>query len=683
MAWFSPSDPARRGRTRSLALAAASLLGASYLLTPSTGFAASAMVADTTGQGQAGQGAGQAKTGIAWPAIRQTVVTSPELEKRIDDIMARMTLEMKVGQTIMAEIHAISPKEAAEFYIGGVLNGGGAYPTEQMHGPFLAWLAAANAFYDATAVGKDGAPGIPVLWGTDAVHGHNNVSAAVLFPHNIGLGAANNPALMRSIGEATAQAVKATGIQWAFAPTIAVPQDLRWGRTYEGYSSDPAIVSKLGQEMIIGLQGHPSLGNFLGPDKTIATAKHFLGDGGTLGGDDQGDARIDEQTLRDVHGRSYFNAIAVGVQTVMASFNSWNGQKAHGSGYLLTDVLKGKLGFDGFVVGDWNGHEQLPGCSVASCPAAINAGVDMIMVPLDWRNFHRNVLKQVRSGEISQQRLDDAVRRILRVKIRSGLLDRGRPSDQPLAGKEEIINHPAHRAIARQAVRESLVLLKNERGVLPLNPKANILVAGDAANDLVKQAGGWSLTWQGNKTSNEDFKGAVSIFAGLEQAVKAAGGAVYLNKMPDSRRPDAAIIVFGEAPYAEFKGDLEGTVRFEDQEALRLMQKLKGEGVPVVAVFISGRPRFMGPLLDSPDAFVAAWLPGTEGAGVADVLLKKPDGSLNADFKGKLPFAWPADATLPPLAPERTGGQKGGAALFPLGYGLTYAQAPGGKPTAP
>jgi beta-glucosidase len=314
---------------------------------------------------------------------------------------------------------------------------------------------------------------IPIIWGTDAVHGHNNLAGATIFPHNIGLGAANDPALMRDIGIATAREVAVTGIDWVFAPTLAIVQDVRWGRTYEGYSSDPEIVSNLSKEILVGLQGHPALDNFLTEEKVIATAKHFVGDGGPVYGSgrnkkiDQGDVPVDEKLLADLHGRPYIDALGVGVQTVMASFSSWNGKKMHHHKYLLTDILKGRMGFDGFVVGDWNGHEQVPGCSPSSCAEAINAGVDMIMVPYEWKKFLNNTVSQVKRGDISRSRLDDAVRRILRVKFRAGLMKGKAPSERFLAGRNALIGFAAHRKVARKAVRKSLVLLKNN-GALPV-----------------------------------------------------------------------------------------------------------------------------------------------------------------------------------------------------------------------
>ena len=613
-----------------------------------------------------------ARDPASWPRIARPYGLDPAIESKIDELLSRMSLAEKVGQITMAEIQSISPDDVKRFHIGGLLNGGGSYPNQNRAASIAEWLIMADAFYDASMDPGAGAA-IPVIWGTDAVHGHNNVVGATIFPHNIGLGAMRNSALMRDIGAATAREVAVTGIGWVFAPTVAVARDDRWGRTYESYSEDPALVADYATEIVVGLQGHPALENAFAADRVVATAKHFIGDGGTFKGDDQGDVRASEQVLRTIHAPGHFMAIGAGAQTVMATFSSWNGVKTHGDAYLLTTVLKDRLGFDGFVVGDWNGHEQIPGCSAESCAAAINAGVDMIMVPTAWREFIRSTMRQVRNGEIAQARLDDAVRRILRVKMRAGLFEKGRPSEQPLAGVAGLLGHAEHRALARRAVRESLVLLKND-GVLPLNPRLRVLVAGDAADSVPRQSGGWTITWQGRDTSNKDFPGATTIYAGIRETVEAAGGAAVLsaNGAYDAR-PDAAIVVFGETPYAEFEGDLESSrgVDFEDEKALEILRRLKSEGIPTVAVFLSGRPLFVSPEIDAARAFVAAWLPGGEGAGVADVLFADEKGGVRHDFKGKLPFSWPAAPDQQPL----NVGDAQYAPLFPFGYGLRYEDA--------
>ena len=602
-----------------------------------------------------------------WPAVKSPIKKDPVIESKIDEWLAKMSIEQKVGQMIQAEIKSISPDDTAKYHIGSILNGGGSWPTDKADGPLGAWLNLANLFYGASMDTGDDRLAIPIMWGTDAVHGHNNVIGATIFPHNIGLGAANNPELMRDIGTATAREVAVTGIDWTFAPTVAVARDARWGRTYESYSSDPKIVADLTKELILGIQGHPALDNFLSEQKIIATAKHFVGDGGTAAGDDQGDTILSEEDLFRIHGQGYVQALGVGTQTVMASFSSWNGQKLHGHKYLLTDVLKGRMGFDGLIVGDWNGHEQIEGCTKMSCPQAINAGIDLIMVPEDWKAFLENTVKQVKSGEIAMSRIDDAVRRILRVKYRAGMFVSGKPSEHRLAGRAKLLGHADHRNVARQAVRESLVLLKND-GVLPLNPASNILVTGSGADNPVMQSGGWTVTWQGRDLETrilnplDYYKGHTTISAGLSDAIKKARGSLITDA--DSAKIDAAIVVFGEEPYAEFEGDL-ASLDFDlaNNTDFKIIQDLKAKNIPVVSVFITGRPRGVDAAIEASDAFVAAWLPGSEGAGVADVLLSNTQGKPAYNFKGSLPFNWPQNGSSNPITTSTK---------YKFGYGLTY-----------
>jgi beta-glucosidase len=607
---------------------------------------------------------------VVWPEIKSPLPINKPLEVRVQSILGQMSVEEKVGQIMQVEIQHISPAEVAEYHIGSVLNGGGSLPNRNKYATPKEWLDLADAYYDASMDTSDGAIAIPIIWGSDAVHGHNNVVGATLFPHNIGLGAANNPELMREIGAVTATEMRVTGIDWTFAPTLAVTQNDRWGRTYESYSEDPAIVKSFAGKMVEGLQGVAGTPSFLDADHVVATAKHFVGDGGTVDGDDQGDARISEEELRDVHASGYVSALGAGVQTAMASFSSWNGDKMHGNKYMLTDVLKGQMGFDGLIVGDWNGHGQVPGCTNASCAKAINAGLDLFMAIEEWRDLYKNTLEQVLSGVIPMERLDDAVTRILRVKIRAGLFEKGRPSSRGIAGSDGIIGRNEHRAVAQQAVRESLVLLKNNGGLLPLNPNQTILVAGDAANNIGKQSGGWTISWQGTGNTNQDFPGATSIFQGIAEAVGAGGGTVELSGDGSyETKPDVAVVVFGENPYAEGQGDLD-TLEFEagSKSSLALLNKFRREGIPVVSVFLSGRPLWTNPEINASDAFVAAWLPGSEGQGVADVLIAGPGGAFRHDYKGKLSFSWPST----PLQARLNRHHANYEPQFPLGYGLTY-----------
>ncbi|WFC41605.1 exo 1,3/1,4-beta-D-glucan glucohydrolase [Pseudoxanthomonas sp. SE1] len=622
------------------------------------------------GDGKAGAPAPQAQAN-PWPQVAWPLAEDAALEKRITDLMATMTVEEKVGQLVQGDIASITPEDVRRYRLGSILAGGNSDPGGRYDAAPAEWLALADAFYEASMDTSQGGKAIPVIFGIDAVHGQSNIVGATLFPHNIGLGATRNPDLLRRIGEITALETRATGMEWAFAPTVAVPQDDRWGRSYEGYSESPEIVASYAGAMVEGLQGKAGTPGFLDGRHVIASVKHFLGDGGTTNGKDQGDTKISEAELVRIHAAGYPPAIAAGAQTVMASFNSVNGEKMHGNKPYLTDALKGRMQFGGFVVGDWNGHGQVKGCTNTDCPATINAGLDMAMASDSWKGFYETTLAAVKAGTISQERLDDAVRRILRVKFRLGLFEAGKPSARTVGGQFALLGSPEHRAVARQAVRESLVLLKNAGGVLPLAPKQRILVAGDGAHDVGKQAGGWTLNWQGTGTTRKDFPNADSIYEGIAQQAKAAGGEALLSVDGKyTQKPDVAVVVFGENPYAEFQGDLQ-TLLYKpgDDADLELIKRLKAEGIPVVAVFLSGRPLWMNREINAADAFVAAWLPGSEGAGIADVLLRKADGSVQHDFKGKLSFSWPRTATQY----ANNVGQEGYDPLFAFGFGLTYA----------
>ncbi|MET0273062.1 MAG: exo 1,3/1,4-beta-D-glucan glucohydrolase, partial [Phenylobacterium sp.] len=581
-------------------------------------------------------------------------------------LMGRMSLEEKVGQLIQGDISGIRPEDLRDYPLGSILAGGDSPPLGAPdRSPGAAWLATSRAFRAASLEARPGHTPIPVMFGVDAVHGNNNIIGATLFPHNIGLGAMRDPALIRRIGEATAREAAAVGIDWSFGPTVAVVRDDRWGRTYEGYSEDPEVVAAYAGELVTGLQGAPSAWPSIPAGRIAGSAKHFIGDGGTENGKDQGDNKASEAELVRVNAPAYASAIDAGVMTVMASFSGWQGVKMTGNQSLLTGVLKGRMGFDGFVVGDWNAQGQVPGCTNESCPQAINAGMDMIMAPDSWKGLYRNTLAQVKSGEIPMARVDDAVRRILRVKVKAGLF-----GPRPLEGKLAELGAPEHRAIARQAVRESLVLLKNNGSVLPIRGSARVLVAGDGADNVGKQAGGWTLSWQGTGNKPEHFPNSQSIWAGLREAITSAGGQAELKTDGAfTTKPDVAVVVFGEDPYAEFQGD-RPTLEYQAgaKSDLALLRRLKAQGIPVVAVFISGRPLWVNPELNAADAFVAAWLPGTEGGGVADVLVGDGQGKARHDFRGKLSYSWPKLANQFSL-------NRGDASYdpqFAYGYGLTY-----------
>lgn len=597
-----------------------------------------------------------------WPAYTYPVPERPDHEKMIASLIARMTIEEKVGQLVQADLCCVTPEDVKRYKLGSILVGGNSGPNGNDLAPAPEWLKAADDFYLASVDRSDGGVGVPIIWGTDAVHGHSNIIGATIFPHNIGLGAMRDPELIERIGAITAKEIRVTGQEWTFAPTVAVPQDFRWGRAYEGYSSDPDLVASYVGAMVRGLQGPPTNDNLLAGPWVIASTKHFLADGGTDRGVDQGDSTISEAALRDIHGRPYGPAIAEGVSTVMVSFSSWQGVKMTGNRSLVTGVLKDRMDFGGFVVSDWNAHGQVAGCTNEACPQALMAGVDMYMAPDTWKPIYEDLLARARAGTVPMARIDEAVARILRVKARLGLFSAGKPSDRALSGQYELLGAPEHRAAARAAVRKSLVLLKNQ-GILPLAPGKRLLVAGDGADDIARQSGGWTLSWQGTGVDNSHFPGATSIWGGLKQAVEAGGGSAVLS--PDgsfTQKPDAAVVVFGETPYAEFQGDRAALLLDPELTApYATMKRLKAQGIPVVAVMITGRPLYVNPALNAADAFVVAWLPGSEGAGVADVLVGGQGGKPRFDFTGQLPAAWPRTAQIED------------GVLFPFGYGLSYA----------
>ncbi|MFG6429953.1 glycoside hydrolase family 3 protein [Roseateles sp. LYH14W] len=570
----------------------------------------------------------------AWPA-RQPV-RDPAVEAKVEAALKTLTLRQKVGQIVQPEIRAITPDEVRDYGIGTVLNGGGGWPDMDKAATPAQWRALSEKFQ---AAALQATPGIPLIWGTDAVHGHNNVRGATLFPHNIGLGATRNADLVRDIGRATARAVRATGLHWAFAPTLAVVQDVRWGRTYESYSADPALVRRLGQAAVEGLQDGLKDGRGV-----LATAKHYVADGGTRRGIDQGVAHASPTELANVHGAGYLGALDAGVLTVMASFSSWTDSadyvehgKMHGNKTLLTDVLKQRLAFDGLIVSDWDGQAQVPGCTAEDCPATINAGMDIVMVPFKWKEFYANTVRAVEQGRIPMARLDDAVRRILRVKFSMSV-----PTAVPAT--VEALQAPE---LARRAVRESLVLLKHKPGLLPLKGTARVLVVGEAADDMKRQAGGWSVTWQGRDTSNADYPQATTLLAALRQRLGEAQVTFDADgSKSDPARFDAVVAVLAEEPYAEGEGDVRLTenLRFSRRHPkdAAVLQKVAGRGAPVVTLLYSGRPLYVNDMANKSDAFIAAWLPGSEGAGMVDLLVESGVGKAWPGFTGRLSFPWPA-----------------------------------------
>jgi beta-glucosidase len=599
-------------------------------------------------------------------------------DQEIKAIVAGMTLAEKAGQMTQPNSAAIKdPSDIEKLFIGSVLSGGSSDP--KTGNRMADWTQLYVDFQARTAKTR---LAIPLIYGIDAVHGHNNVLGAVIFPHNIGLGCTRNPALVEEVARVTAREVRATGIQWAFAPTLAVPRDIRWGRTYEGFSEDSAIVESFAAAAVRGLQG-AELG---GPASVLASAKHFLADGGTtyVGangrvGLDQGDVKVDEATLRAVHLAGYPAAIAAGVGTIMPSYSSWNGVKCSANKFLLTDLLKKELGFEGFLISDYNAIDQIvpspkPDAAVESDNAfgqirtsnykkcieiSINAGMDMVMVTDRYREFIRLLIELVEEGKIPMARIDDAVTRILRVKHAMGLLgkDDGLKIDPQL---QQAFGSPAHRAVAREAVRQSLVLLKNSGGVLPLKgTELRIHVAGRGADDLGLQCGGWTINWQG--APGEVTPGGTTILTALRQRVGAATKVTVSRDGSGAAGASVGLVVIGENPYAEGKGDrMDLTVAPEDAAAVAAM---KVAGIPVVVVVLSGRPLILGDVAEQADALVAAWLPGTEGGGVTDVLFG------DAKPTGKLSFTWPRAMDQIPLGHNKA---PAGNPLFPLGFGLGY-----------
>ncbi|MGW5492353.1 glycoside hydrolase family 3 N-terminal domain-containing protein [Streptomyces olivaceoviridis] len=584
---------------------------------------------------------------------------SAPVPDRVSDLLARMTLDDKLGQMTQIEKDALVPQsDLAAYRIGSVLSGG-----DSTVSPNNAQTWADT--YDSLQRTALTTPlGIPVIYGIDAVHGHNAVRGATLFPHNIGLGATRDPTLVQRIGRAVAEEVSGTGIDWDFAPCLCVARDDRWGRTYESYGETPELPSSL-TTFITGLQGEP-LGE--GPAPVLATAKHYLGDGGTAGGVDQGDTRLSEAELRAVHLPPFKEAVRRGVGAVMLSYSSWNGVRSHANRYLVTDLLKGELGFGGFVVSDWAAVDQLDGQSGftgAEITTAVNAGVDMVMVPHDYKKFLTLLRGEVAAGRIAQSRIDDANRRILTKKFQLGLFER------PFTDRSytPTVGSAAHRELARQAVRASQVLLKNEGGVLPLPKSAKLFVAGKSADDIGNQSGGWTVGWQGRSGPVTD---GTTVLEGIRAAVTDPSRVTYDrygNGIDSSYR--AAVAVVGETPYAEGRGDRPGGLGL-DQEDLQTLARLRASGVPVVVVLVSGRPLDVSGRLPDWTALLAAWLPGTEGAGVSDVLF--------GDYAptGKLPVSWPRTSSQEPVNDG-----DGKDPLFPYGYGLTYSGAGPTPPPAP
>jgi len=571
------------------------------------------------------------------------------------------------------EKNSIRPGDITKYYIGSILSGGGGYPGENSP---RAWYAMVEGFqHEALKTRLQ----IPIIYGVDAVHGHGNLLNATVFPHNIGLGAADDPELMKKIGRATAEEMLSTGIPWNFAPVVAVVQDVRWGRTYEGYGEKTELVTSLSTAYIKGLQGltdedSPAPGQSI---LVLATPKHFIGDGATIWGSsrtedyklDQGNMQVPEELVRKLFLPPYQSALDAGAMSMMVSFSSWKGIKMHAQQYLLTKVLKDELGFNGFLVSDWQGMDQtVPGDYYASVVTSVNAGVDMNMVPYDYVKFIDTLKQAVNNGDIPESRVDEAVRRILRAKFALGLFEHPMPDTK----YQSTVRSREHLELARQAVRESLVLLKNEKNVLPLSKDTPVIfVAGEGSNDIGLQSGGWTLEWQGKPGNDNE---GTTIFSGIKAAVDPNTQVEYsregnFSEFQDSTgKPlvgDVGIVVLAERPYAEGVGD-SADLSLSRAEA-NLITEMGKLSKSVVVILISGRPRVITEQLPLADAWVAAWLPGTEGGGIADVLFG------DYPFTGKLSYSWPRSNEQLPININNSAGKTGcDAPLFPFGYGLAY-----------
>lgn len=583
--------------------------------------------------------------------------TGASIEDRLDSLMKNMTLDEKAGQMVQAGRDDTSPDDVKKYFLGSVLSGGGSHPGDNSRED---WIDMCKDYQDAAMSTR---LGIPVIYGIDAVHGHNTVDGAVVFPHNIGLGAAGDTELMSEIAAVTASEMIATGVNWNFAPCIAVARDERWGRTYESYSENPELVGKLLEPYIRTMQEEYGI---------AASAKHYAADGGTGWKNantqhriDQGNAMISEEELRKIHISGYEKAVKAGVKTVMVSFSSWNGVKNHENKYLIQDILKGELDFKGFVISDYEAIHQLKEKDLYSqVVASVNAGVDMFMEPIHWKQTIDALREAVNKGDIKEQRINDAVRRILKVKLEMGLFEKPL-GNQDLAAKE--LGSDDNREIAKKAVRESLVLLKNNNNVLPLKKGAKIFVTGPAADNVGVQCGGWTITWQGgmDRGRSKWTKGS-TILEGFKKIAQENGGTIITDEK-EAKKADVAVVVIGEKPYAEFEGD-DGELGLFNGQALdgnkKALEAAKATGLPVITILVSGRPRIVSNEINNWDAFVAAWLPGSEGDAVAEVLYG------NYPFTGKLSFTWPADVKQLPVNVDDKSGKK---PLFPYGFGLRAA----------
>ncbi|MSP64416.1 MAG: glycoside hydrolase family 3 protein [Ignavibacteria bacterium] len=577
-----------------------------------------------------------------------------ETSKKVKLILSKMTIDEKIGQMVQIDYNAMkdSPQDIIKYSVGSILWGG---DSEIKDISAQGWREVYDSLQQLSEKTK---LKIPILFGIDAVHGHNNVIGATIFPHNIGLGATNNPDLVKKVASAIGREIKSTGIHWTFAPCVAVSRDERWGRTYESFGESPELISKMSESFVQGIQNN-SLSD---ENSVLACVKHFVGDGGTINGDDQGEVTMDEESLRKIHLQGYISAIKSGAKSIMVSYNSWNGNKMHGHKYLLTDLLKNEMKFEGFLVSDWAAIDHLPGNYKDDIQQSVNAGLDLFMIPNgdgkqnNYKDFVKYLKELVEEKKVDVERIDDAVERILKVKYEMGLFEKRYSNKNLISNFASIEN----KSIAREAVRQSIVLLKNEKNILPLSKDAkSFVLVGKAADDVATQCGGWTIDWQGK--AGRPIQGGTSILSAFKNSVSAN---TKIKFSPDGENLDSndiAIVVIGEEPYAEFLGDREN-LNLSEKDLL-LIEKIKLKKIPMVVLLISGRPMMINSTLEKSNAFVALWLPGTEASGITDILFG------DYQVQGKLPQTWPKNMYQIPI----NIGDKNYDPLFPFGYGLTFA----------
>jgi beta-glucosidase len=591
----------------------------------------------------------QEETPVETTQLPSYLNTDLSAEERAQLLLDEMTLDEKIGQMVQAEVASTSLDDMNEYYIGSLLSAGGSGPSSNTP---EAWMNLYDRYQKQAMLTR---LQIPILYGIDAVHGHNNVFGATIFPHNIGLGATRDPELLQSIGEVVANEVRATGINWTFAPTLAVPHNERWGRTYEGFSENPELVGQLGTAMLLGLQGSLEGTDFLDQQHILSSVKHWVGDGATTDGIDRGNAEMTEDELDELI-QPYREVIQAGARSVMVSYSSWNGEKLHGHSYLIQDKLKSELGFTGFVISDLNGIHEINNDFTIAVKSSVNAGIDMFMISDNWLGFIQILTKLVDNNEVSIDRINDAVKRILIVKFESGVFEHPYGDQSILASNS--LGSDEHRQVAREAVRKSLVLLKNDNQLLPISKDVKrLFVAGAKANDIGLQSGGWTISWQG---SAGNITTGTTILDGIKNTVSGMTEVSYDKDGIGAEGHDVAIVVVGEEPYAENAGDRENLVLSNSD--LRVLASVQKSGIPIVVILTSGRPLIISDELKDWDAFVAAWLPGTEGHGIADVLFG------DYEFSGKLPVSWPRSMKQIPIQYDDDLYDP----LFPYGFGLSY-----------